>query len=758
MKKLIARTAKLQSETKKGRRFKGIALTYEYIPQDLEERNHGSLYAVINVNCDNPEAEEIANLIIDTFHGEFFHNINKPAAQSFEQTLSRINEELADATHQGYIGWLNNLNAVLAVLHNNVLHVTQIGKAEVYLYRGEKSSHITEDLSGDSVNPLRTFINIASGELLEGDKVAIVTPSVFYHISKDELKRYVQEFQPKVAISHIADLLEGTSAEMNPNSVLLLEAITPEAASNETLEDQPDEIWISEPAKPVGAALETATPILKKVGGGLLVAWGTAKAFAVDKIVPLAKDSGNLIKESLHKVEHIEKPTLKKKDYVLVDTEEDILSAPLSNTELSMTAEADGNVITAEKITTKNNEIFIKESPTVEKKKLNAINFSSIKTASNKALDYSKKLTLKYNRKNLLLGGIAIFAILLISITTVWQVRTNAENQRLAEASYTEAQSKFEVGKLAVSNGNRSQGATNLNDAKSIAENLQKNKQYKDRATVLLASISQALDEAENIIRPNVEEIATASELVGNSPFGPFAVGDNLYLINPETATIAAINTKNNEVSNVLDQPTIDGKVVAATAVTARSVVVLATDSGLLYEFDTKATTFKKQDAAGEFEQIVAMSSFSTNIYTLTAEGKINKRTKTSTGYSRPTEYITDDQYLTGATDIRIDSNVYVMNEGGTIFQYLSGEKQNFAIYDLPSSINKSTGFFTDEETEGLYQINSEKNRIVKFDAKGKFLSQFAYDKFTNLTGVYTDDASKTIYAINDGKVLKFSY
>ena len=48
-KKLIARTAKLSTETRKGHRGKGVAITYEHIPQDVDERNHGSIYAVINV-------------------------------------------------------------------------------------------------------------------------------------------------------------------------------------------------------------------------------------------------------------------------------------------------------------------------------------------------------------------------------------------------------------------------------------------------------------------------------------------------------------------------------------------------------------------------------------------------------------------------------------------------------------------------------------------------------------------------------------
>ena len=171
-KKLIARTAKLQTEPKKGRKNKGIAVTYEHSPLDLDERNHGTIYAVININCQEKEAEEVAELIIDAFHGEYYSNLERDPLASFESSLGKINEELAEVTHQGKTGWLKNLNAVLAVLSGTTLHVTKSGKAEAYLYRGEKSSHISNDLAGDQVNPLRTFINIASGDLVEKDKIS----------------------------------------------------------------------------------------------------------------------------------------------------------------------------------------------------------------------------------------------------------------------------------------------------------------------------------------------------------------------------------------------------------------------------------------------------------------------------------------------------------------------------------------------------------------------------------------------------------
>ncbi len=142
-KKLIARTAKLLSESKRSRRHQGIAIAYEHIPSDIDERNHGTIYALVNVNAPAASAEEVAELIIDAFHGEYYQDPSKDPLASFETALARVNEELAEITHNGNIHWLNNLNAILAVHTGDTIHLTQTGKAEAYLYRNGKASHIT---------------------------------------------------------------------------------------------------------------------------------------------------------------------------------------------------------------------------------------------------------------------------------------------------------------------------------------------------------------------------------------------------------------------------------------------------------------------------------------------------------------------------------------------------------------------------------------------------------------------------------------
>lgn len=746
--KLIARTAKLLSESKKSRRNQGIAVAYEHIPNDIDERNHGAIYAVININASAENAEEVGELIIDTFHGEFYQDLGRDPMTSFEASLARVNEELAEITHQGNTSWLGNLHAVLAVLANDTLHVTQTGKAEAYLYRGGRSSHITHDLTGDNVNPLRTFINVASGELLEGDKVAIVTPGVFYHVSKDELQKYVQEFQPKVAISHLADLLEDNTGEVKPNSILLLEAITPEAASEETVPELDDEVWITKPVKPVQTAIDVSAPFAKKTYIYIKNTLSVVGTFIKTKTWPKLKGwSADAVDIAKHLIKG-EKVAHKKKEKVLSETEESIISEGSKENLDDLTI----NEATNEYVTeTNKNAIYIKEAPT--KPRLLNLDLSSAKGLTNRLT----KLTsvLGKNRKIVLIAAIGLVLILSIGLFSYWKVREGAENQKLAEATLIEATSKYDIGQTEITAGNKQQAADTLRSALLLAQGLNKNAKLKAQVNDLEKKIQTALDTAEGVIRAQATNFGDASGIVGTDTYGPFLVGTNLYLISKNDGSIAAISVNGGEVSRVLDKPALDGKITSATAVSVRSVLVLITDKGKIYEFDTKDVKLNQQTVAGDFESSIALASFSTNIYSLDSTGKIYKRLKNSSGYGARTEYITDGTLASGAVSVAIDSNVYALKANGEIDKYLGGKKQTYNTAGLSITISGASNVFASEETVGLYELEGSASRVVRFNSTGNFVGQLVSDNFKDASGLYIDDANKVLYVTSGGKIYK---
>lgn len=763
-KKFIARTAKLLTESKRGHGKKGVAITYEHIPRDIDERNHGSIYAVININAQTAEAEDIAELIIDAFHGEYYQDLTRDPLTSFEAALAKVNEELAEATHQGNVSWLKNLNAILAVLTDQTLHMSKAGKVEAYLYRGEKSSHISEDLAGDTMNPLRTFINIASGDLIEGDKVAVVTPGVFFHVSKDELQKYTLDFQPRVAISHLADLLEGNSNEVNPNAILLLEMISPEAASNETIEEQPDEVWISEPAKPVQTAIDALAPFAKKIFTLLGSAFIATKVFIADKLIPFGIESYHRSAELIGSFVSSKKMPKFSKEKILVETEESISTPekPRENlddltindsSEKINIEEEKPEPVPAQKST--GHEIFIKE--TAEKPKwvkLEKVNFSLASDIFRKFKKLTRRLTAK--RGQLLITLVVVVVVLVGGIYLIWHSRQDSAQAKAVKITLAEAQGEYTSGQNAISSGDKVTATNTLDNAEAAAETIQANGTVGKTATLLLANIKTALNKAQGTVNVNPRVFANAQSIVGKTPFGPYLIGSSLYLINRDSGSIAAINTNSGEVANILDNPSLNGKVIAATAVTMSNALVLYTSSGAIYLFNVNSTNLTKESTSGNMETPVAMTSFYTNIYTLDGTtGVVYKRLKTSSGYGARTSYITDGSTINGATGLASDSSIYCLDSSGNVTKYLAGKKQAFSLTNLPFSIDHASSIFTDESVQYLYLTDSSKNRILVFDKNGVYQDQQVSSEFSNLTGIWVDGS--TGYVSANGNIYKIN-
>jgi hypothetical protein len=336
-----------------------------------------------------------------------------------------------------------------------------------------------------------------------------------------------------------------------------------------------------------------------------------------------------------------------------------------------------------------------------------------------------------------------------------WRVRENAENQRLAEATLTEATSKYEIGLTQISSGDKIGAAESLRDALSLTESLSNNTGLQTRTSDLTAKIKNSLDIAEGVIRADAANLADASQIVGDDAYGPYLIGTSLYLISKSDASIASISTNGGEVSRVLDKPSIDGRITAATAVPVRSVLVFMTDQGKIYEFDTKDVRLNQQTVAGEFEQPIAMASFSTNIYSLDNSGNIYKRLKNSSGYGTRTLYITDGSVASGAVSLAIDSNIYAMKSSGEVIKYLGGKKQDYNISSLPFTVSKASFVFTDEDTSGVYVLEGDAAKVVRFDNKGVFINQYVSDNFRSASGMYIDDANKLLYVSSGGKIYK---
>ena len=135
------------------------------------------------------------------------HSQLKPGDQlgdQFEVLLRAVNEQLNAISEQGETDWIGNLNGLIMVLSGEQLHFSQTGRCPAYLLQKNRIRQVTDDTQEKDPHPLKTFSNLASGMLQEGDYILVSNQELYNEISLDALRRIMNSSTPFLACQAIS--------------------------------------------------------------------------------------------------------------------------------------------------------------------------------------------------------------------------------------------------------------------------------------------------------------------------------------------------------------------------------------------------------------------------------------------------------------------------------------------------------------------------------------------------------------------------
>jgi len=749
--KLVFRTAKLLSDARKVRQDSGVAIAYEFQPKDQDEKNHGSLFAVIEIEGPTNSCQEIVELIVDVLHEEYYRDLDKDALESFEATLSKINEELADITDQGKIHWLGKLNAVLGVIQDKTVHLTQAGNAEAYLFRKDIMSNITKGLAGDNINPLRTFINIASGELQEDDRLGFFTPGIFFHLSKDELKKYVTKFNPNIAISHLAELLEGLNGQRR-SSALIIEVLTPDALANFTLDDAPEEVWVQETKKGVEAITKGVTPIILTYARKSANIFTIVLGFITASLIPAISSFFSTFTKNVSSLFSKQSPETQD---IFIQPKDAFSESRIDGEldELQENTESDSSEGGEEDIPA-GNQISITEKP--ERKSLVYSTFNNFSGGMKKKTSNALKLPKGNHIKTVIIVVLAVL-LLLVAFTSI-SGRIKGKRVANLKNTYEEAVAKYDEGSNKLVTNEKEKALSLFAESKNLAEKAKKTKKYEKDAEALLNKIKEKEESLLGITYYNGDAFSDLDKLKATGLLGLQKVGDNFYAINSNTGSAYEIS-KDGEAKEIIREFEFKGKPISAVGIEDTEKIVILTDEPALYELDVKKKEIFSVRVSGDLSKGNDIGAFGSNIYILNSEdGSIDKHTKVVGGYGRSSSYIqkADSSNIKSAISMAIDGNIYILSSDDRITKYTQGVQKDFELKDLPEKLLGSLKIFSIDGTKGLYVLNKEKKNITVFNENNVFVKQIKSDKFNDLKGIYVGD-DKVIYALAGTKIYKIS-
>jgi hypothetical protein len=207
-----------------------VSVFAEQVPSSGAE-----LYAVCELPLFNPAAlsdcEQIAQALSATLK-RCFRARND--AETFEQALAEINEELGKLAGLGKQYWVGKLNALIAVKHGSRLHIATTGKISALLYRDDAFTNLADN--APSAHPLKTFENFAIGKVKLDDILVFSTNQLFNYISIDRLKQLLATTNLPLAGKQLIQLLQDNAGPEVAFGTLVTQQVTPGTTSDEQLD------------------------------------------------------------------------------------------------------------------------------------------------------------------------------------------------------------------------------------------------------------------------------------------------------------------------------------------------------------------------------------------------------------------------------------------------------------------------------------------------------------------------------------------
>ncbi len=193
------------------------------------------------------------------------------------------------------------------------------------------------------------------------------------------------------------------------------------------------------------------------------------------------------------------------------------------------------------------------------------------------------------------------------------------------------------------------------------------------------------------------------------------------------------------------------------------NLLVLDSNRNLL---EVDPATGIKPIAVANREQWVsprAIAGYNGNFYLLdSGSGKILRYRPTADGYSSPPEsYLEGDATLdfSGAVDMAIDGNIWVLYRDGTVQTFLEGRQQPFVLETPPDGpIAEPQAIVAGSEAgtaQSLFVVDSGKSRLLEYDKTGKYLRQYRpadltdREKLRKMRALQVDEINQALFILS---------
>lgn len=177
-------------------RLKPYVESFFHSPSNLVQQPLGNLFGFFKIRDMSDDSAYIVNFISSVVKKEYYLNPRRSVEDSFDAALHKVNIALSELAKNGNINWFGTLDGAVCVIEKNNFYFSVAGNARILLLRNGILSDISEGLAlaEEGPHPIKTFVNVSSGQLKAGDKIIAASDDIFKVFSLAEIKKNALRF------------------------------------------------------------------------------------------------------------------------------------------------------------------------------------------------------------------------------------------------------------------------------------------------------------------------------------------------------------------------------------------------------------------------------------------------------------------------------------------------------------------------------------------------------------------------------------
>jgi len=686
-------------------------------PKNVEEAQLGTLFMLGKIE-NVPENKYknfdfLLNLIISVIKREFYSDPQRSNLEAFESSLNKANLYLADFAEKGNVEWINNFHFVCGVFHKNTLHITRTGNLLIKLLRATTVNHIEKKFPDQKKRyPLNTFGNIASGAIINRDKIILGTENLLDIISLTHLK----EFSKRNCDYIISRLEESAKNKADKSPLICLVFEAREAPEKEMVSQLPQ--------------VEYKKDLLKK------------KKNRFSKVKPIALKALFISRKILVLIFLL----VYKLISLLIKLIKPLFGASVARIET---------------------RIQTKLIPKIR---------SVVIIFSNAFLFLRSRAKALYcqNRPAFFVLILLMLFILVLPYSATQKINyyVKLRNFNKLTAEIQEIQKKTNIA-LIYQDKEKAKGLIQRNQALlaellkySQKSPLKNNNQILSKIALLKGRYQSQEDSINNIIRiENLELILDFSKtgFIVN-PVGITKIKNNLYFYELDSGILYKLDLSAEE-KNPLTLIFISAKDELRKMISlADRQVILFGQSGKVYVYDghiNEHNTYSLNPAV-PVEDIKDLGDFLSNFYVLDAsQSNIVKyslsliKDNVIKGKNWSLESIKEPKVAQG---LAIDGSIYILQKNGLIYKYFKGKKVEEIKISLTEPLAGENKLFTEIDFQNLYVSDFKNKRLIVLNKQGEVINQYINDEFINLKDFWVTKDEKEAYLLCGKKVFKLEF